>query len=356
MSRDIYVVAEQRDGAVEKVSLELIGEARRLAVELGQNVYAVLIGDKIKDKARGLIEDGADGVFYVEDPMLKEYVTEPYTKALTAVIKERDPEIVLFGATSIGRDLAPRVAARIETGLTADCTRLDIKYSSFIEYAKNNTTLDTSNMNPDDPDLLLKQTRPAFGGNVMATILCKKTKPQMATVRPGVMKRLEKDPGRTGEITEVKVKFEPSDMNVVIREIVKEKHKKTDITEGKYLVSGGRGIGSPEFFENLKELADVLGGDFSSSRANVDAGWAAKDRQVGQTGKTVRPQLYLACGISGAIQHVAGMEGSECVIAINKNDTAAIFDIADLGIVGDVKVIVPKLTDAVRKYKAAKEA
>jgi len=356
MSRDIYVVAEQRDGVVAKVSLELIGEATRLAADLGQNVYAVLIGDKIKDRAIELIHEGANGVYYVEDPMLAEYVTEPYTKALTAVIKECDPEIVLFGATSIGRDLAPRVAARVRTGLTADCTRLDIKFSTYIEYAKSSTTLDVSALDPDDPDVLLKQTRPAFGGNVMATILCKKTKPQMATVRPGVMKRIESDQKRTGEIKEIKVKFEPSDMNIVIREVVKEKHKKSDITEAKYLVSGGRGIGSPEFFDNLRELADVLGGDWSSSRANVDAGWAPKDRQVGQTGKTVRPELYLACGISGAIQHVAGMEGSECIIAINKNDTAAIFDIADLGIVGDVKVILPKLTEAVRKYKAAKEA
>ena len=356
MSKDIYVVAEQRDGVVAKVSLELIGEARRLAAELGQNVYAVLIGDRIKDKAQSLIEDGADGVIYVDDPMLAEYVTEPYTKALTAVLKECDPEIVLFGATSIGRDLAPRVAARIRTGLTADCTRLDIKYSSYIDYAKSSTTLDVSALNPDDPCTLLKQTRPAFGGNVMATILCKKTKPQMATVRPGVMKRAESDPTRKGEIKEIKVQFEPSDMNVVIKEVVKEKHKKSDITEAKYLVSGGRGIGSPEFFNKLSELAEVLGGDWSSSRANVDAGWAPKDRQVGQTGKTVRPQLYLACGISGAIQHVAGMEGSECIIAINKNDTAAIFDISDLGIVGDVRVILPKLTEAVAKYKAEKGA
>jgi electron transfer flavoprotein alpha subunit len=198
-------------------------------------------------------------------------------------------------------------------------------------------------------------TRPAFGGNIMATILCKKYRPQMATVRPGVMKRLDKDTSRKGEIKEVKVDFVPADMNVKIREVVKETHKKSDITEAKVLVSGGRGIGSPDFFGTLKELAEVLGGDISSSRANVDAGWAAKDRQVGQTGKTVRPDLYLACGISGAIQHVAGMEGSECVIAINKNDTAPIFDVADVGIVGDVKVIIPKLTDALKKYKAANE-
>jgi len=356
MSRDIYVVAEQRDGIIEKVSLELIGEARRLAAELGQDVYAVLIGDKIKDKAQSLIEDGADGVVVVEDPMLKEYVTEPYAKALTKVLQEQKPEIVLFGATSIGRDLAPRVAARLKTGLTADCTRLDIKVSSYIEYCKNNTTLDTSNMDPNDPDVLLKQTRPAFGGNVMATILCKKTKPQMATVRPGVMQRVERDKSRKGEIKEIKVDFVPADMNVTIREVVKATHKATDIIDAKYLISGGRGIGGPEFYDKIRELADLLGGDWSSSRANVDAGWAPKDRQVGQTGKTVRPELYMACGISGAIQHQAGMDQSECIIAINKNDTAAIFEIADLGIVGDVKVILPKLIDAVAKYKAAKGA
>lgn len=333
MSKDIYVVAEQRDGIVAKVGLELIGEATKLAADLDQKVVAVLMGDKIKDKAQSLIEAGADEVVYVEDPMLAEYVTEPYAKALTAVIKECDPEIVLYGATSIGRDLAPRVASRIHTGLTADCTKLDI-----------------------DPETkLLMMTRPAFGGNIMATILCKNHRPQMATVRPGVMRRLEKDDARTGTIREIKVEFVPSDMNVVIREVVKATHKTTDITEAKYLVSGGRGIGSPEAFNVLKELADVLGGEISSSRANVDAGWAPKDRQVGQTGKTVRPDLYLACGISGAIQHVAGMEGAECVIAINKNDTAPIFDVSDLGIVGDVKVIIPKLTEALKKYKEAHE-
>ena len=341
MSKDIYVVIEQRDGNIAKVGLELIGEATKLAADLGQKVYGILLGDKIKEKAQSIIEYGADGVVYVEDPMLAEYVTEPYAKALTAVIKECDPEILLFGATSIGRDLAPRVASRIHTGLTADCTKLDIEVFKA---------------NEEDPgQKLLFMTRPAFGGNIMATILCKNHRPQMATVRPGVMKRLDKDASRKGEIKEIKVEFVPSDMNVVIREVVKESHKNSDITESKVLVSGGRGIGSPEFFGSLKELSDLLGGDISSSRANVDAGWAAKDRQVGQTGKTVRPELYLACGISGAIQHVAGMEGSECVIAINKNDTAPIFDVADVGIVGDVKVIIPKLTEAIKKYKAANE-
>ena len=341
MSKDIYVVVEQRDGHIAKVGLELIGEATKLAADLGQKVVGILLGDKIKEKAQGLIEYGADEVVYVEDPMLAEYVTEPYAKALTAVIQECDPEIVLFGATSIGRDLAPRVASRIHTGLTADCTKLDI---------------DVFKANEEAPgQKLLFMTRPAFGGNIMATILCKNHRPQMATVRPGVMKRLDKNTAKKGEIREIKVEFVPSDMNVKIREVVKETHKKSDITEAKVLVSGGRGIGGPDFFGTLKELADVLGGDISSSRANVDAGWAAKDRQVGQTGKTVRPDLYLACGISGAIQHVAGMEGSECVIAINKNDTAAIFDVADVGIVGDVKVIIPKLTEALKKYKTANE-
>ena len=341
MSKDIYVVTEQRDGNISKVGQELIGEATKLAADLEQKVVGVLLGNKIKDQAQKLIEYGADEVVYVEDPMLGEYVTEPYAKALTAVIKECDPEIVLFGATSIGRDLAPRVASRIHTGLTADCTKLDI---------------DVFKAEENDPgQKLLFMTRPAFGGNIMATILCKNYRPQMATVRPGVMKRLEKDSSRKGEIKEIKVDFVPSDMNIKIREIKKESHKKSDITEAKVLVSGGRGIGSPEFFGAMKELADVLGGDISSSRANVDAGWAAKDRQVGQTGKTVRPDLYLACGISGAIQHVAGMEGSECVIAINKNDTAPIFDVADLGIIGDVKIIVPKLTDALKRIKSANE-
>ncbi|MEG1583686.1 MAG: electron transfer flavoprotein subunit alpha/FixB family protein [Anaerovorax sp.] len=337
MSKDIYVVAEQRDGVVAKVAYELLGEATKLAADLDQKVYAVLLGDKIKDKSQKLIEAGADGVVYVEDPMLAEYVTEPYTKALAQVVKECDPEIVLFGATSIGRDLAPRLAQRIHTGLTADCTKLDI---------------DVWKADDADPgQKLLFMTRPAFGGNIMATILCKNYRPQMATVRPGVMKRIDKVVGKKGEVKEIKVAFTPADMNVVIREVVKEEHKKVDITEAKYLISGGRGIGSPEAFGMLQELADVLGGEISSSRANVDAGWIERDRQVGQTGKTVRPDLYMACGISGAIQHVAGMESSEYIVAINKNDTAAIFDVADLGIVGDVKVIIPKLTEALKKYK-----
>jgi electron transfer flavoprotein alpha subunit len=331
MSKDIYVFIEQRDGVVAKVSQELVGAASGLAADLERKVFAVLIGDDVRDGARSLIEYGADGVVSVRDPILKEYVTEPYAKALTAVIRERDPEIVLFGATSIGRDLAPRVASRLRAGLTSDCVKFGV--------------------DPETKRLLM--TKPAFGGDVMATIICKGRGPQMATVRPGVMKRLERDASRVGEVTEMKVAFTPSDMNVVIREVVRETREGTDVAEAGILVAGGRGAGSPELLDKLRELADVLGGELATTRANVDAGRVERDRQVGQTGRTVRPELYLACGISGAIQHVAGMEGSECVIAINKNDTAAIFDVADLGVVGDVKTIVPKLIEAVKKHKAA---
>ena len=334
MSRDVYVFVEQRDGEIQKVGIELIGKAKDLAADLGQKVVAVLLGHNIKDKAEVLIQHGADEVVVVDHEMLAEYVTEPYTKALYKVIKECEPEIMLYGASSIGRDLAPRVSARVHTGLTADCTKLDI-----------------------DPETkLLAMTRPAFGGNIMATILCENHRPQMATVRPGVMKALPKDVNAKGEVKEIKVELTDSDMNVKVREVIKAEKKAVDITEAKYLVSGGRGIGSAEFFGTLKELADVLGGEISSSRANVDAGWIDRSRQVGQTGKTVRPDLYMACGISGAIQHVAGMEGAEFIVAINKNDTAPIFDIADLGVVGDVKVIIPKLTEAIRKIKAEKAA
>jgi len=332
MSKDVYVFVEQRDGEIQKVGMELIGKANELAKNLSQKVVAVLLGSNIKDKGQSLIEHGADEVIIVDNPILAEYVTEPYTKALYEIIKAFQPEIVLFGATSIGRDLAPRVSARIHTGLTADCTSLSI----------------------DAETKLLMMTRPAFGGNIMATIVCENHRPQMATVRPGVMKALPKDETKVGNMKVLDIKFESTDMNVKIREVIKENKHTTDITEAKMLVSGGRGIGSAAGFDMLRDLADVLGGEISSSRANVDAGWIAKDRQVGQTGKTVRPELYLAAGISGAIQHVAGMEGSDLIIAINKNNTAPIFDVADLGIVGDLNVIIPKLTEKIKKIKASK--
>ena len=326
MSKNVFVIAEQRDGKIMKVSYELIGKARELANDLGQDVIAVLMGSGIEAVAGDLAKAGADKVIVVDDPMLAEYVTEPYAKAATAVIKANDPEIVLFGASSIGRDLAPRVSARIHTGLTADCTKLEI-----------------------DPETkLLNMTRPAFGGNIMATILCADHRPQMATVRPGVMQALESC-DKVGEVEKFAVEFTAADMNVEICEVVKTDKKAVDITEAKILVSGGRGLGSAEGFAQLKDLADILGGEVSASRAAVDNGWIEKDRQVGQTGKTVRPNLYVACGISGAIQHAAGMEESELIVAINKEETAPIFSICDLGIVGDLNKIVPKLTEALKK-------
>ena len=332
MNKDIYVVVEQVDGVVQKVGIELIGIASKLAADLGQEVVAVLLGKEVKGLAENLIHHGANKVICVEDPILEHYATEPYTKALNAVVEAKKPEIVLYGATSIGRDLAPRVSARVHTGLTADCTKLEI-----------------------DPETkLLLMTRPAFGGNIMATIVCKEFRPQMATVRPGVMQALPTDTSRTGEVEVFQVDFTDADMNIKIREVIKEKHAKVDITEAKVLVSGGRGIGSPEYFDVLKELADELGGLVTSSRANVDAGWIGRERQVGQTGKTVRPDLYMACGISGAIQHLAGMEDSEFIVAINKDAQAPIFDVADLGVVGDLHKIMPILIDKVRALKAEK--
>lgn len=329
MCKDVYVFAEQRDGNLQKVGIELIGEARKLADDLGQNVVAILLGNQIKEKANDLIAHGADKVVVVENEMLQEYVTEPYAKAMMEIIQTHNPEIVLYGATSIGRDLAPRVSARIHTGLTADCTKLDI----------------------DEETKLLMMTRPAFGGNIMATIVCEDFRPQMATVRPGVMKALEADASRKGEIEEFEVEFTDADMNVKIREVVKKEHKSVDITEAKILVAGGRGVGNAEGFKDLEELAKTLDGEVAASRAAVDSGWISNDRQVGQTGKTVRPELYLACGISGAIQHAAGMENSDFIVAINRDEDAAIFDIADLGIVGDIKKILPKLNTAIKAIK-----
>lgn len=332
MNKDIYVIVEQVDGVVQKVGIELIGIASKLSADLGQEVVAVLLGKEVKGLAENLIHHGANKVICVEDPILEHYATEPYTKAVNAIVEAKKPEIVLYGATSIGRDLAPRVSARVHTGLTADCTKLEI-----------------------DPETkLLLMTRPAFGGNIMATIVCKEFRPQMATVRPGVMHALPTDKSRTGEVEMFKVDFTDADMNIKIREVIKEKNAKVDITEAKVLVSGGRGIGSPEYFDVLKELADELDGLVTSSRANVDAGWIGRERQVGQTGKTVRPDLYMACGISGAIQHLAGMEDSEFIIAINKDAQAPIFDVADLGVVGDLHKIMPILIDKVRALKAEK--
>jgi len=330
MSKDVFVFMEQRDGKVSSVGYELLGEAVTLALELSRRVVAVLLGHGMTSKADELIKYGADEVLLVDDPILKEYMTEPYTKALSAILLEKDAEIVLFGATSIGRDLAPRIAARIKTGLTADCTALCI-----------------------DPDTkLLMMTRPAFGGNLMAVIRCKDHRPQMATVRPGVMQPIERDEDRNGDVIRFHVEFSEADKTVELLEVIKKDKSTADVTQAKILVSGGRGVGSKENFGVLYDLADELDAVVSGSRATVDAGWVEKDLQVGQTGKTVRPDMYLACGISGAIQHMAGMENSGLIIAINKSETAPIFGISDLGVVGDLHEILPRLTQAVKEAKA----
>lgn len=317
----VLVYVEQREGAIQKVSLELISKGREIANELGVDLKAAVLCKEMKTDLKHLIELGCDEIILVEDPMLEPYTTEPYTKSLTTVVNTYRPEIVLIGATTIGRDLAPRVSARLDTGLTADCTKLDV---------------DLENRN-------LLMTRPAFGGNIMATIVCPNHRPQMSTVRPGVMQLAEPDISRPGRILRLDVCLKPEDQHVEVIEVIKENKKKVNIEDANILVSGGRGIGSPDAFSVLNALADKLGGSVSSSRAVVDAGWIDRSHQVGQTGKTVRPDLYFACGISGAIQHLAGMEESEYIIAINKDESAPIFDAADLSLVGDLHKIVPEL-------------
>lgn len=330
--KGVFVFIEQVDKKIANVGYELIGKGRELAKARSTSVTAVLLGSGIANLASKPAAYGADHVVLVDDPALDVYMTEPYTQAMAELIKEYNPEIVLYGATAIGRDLAPRVSARLRTGLTADCTALDIQE-------------DTGN---------LLMTRPAFGGNIMATILCPEHRPQMATVRPGVMQRLTKDETAVCDISDFKVQGLADHCNVEILEIVKSVSQRIDITDAKVLVSGGRGMSSPENFALLEELAEALGGTVSASRAAVDSGWQEKDRQVGQTGKTVRPNLYIACGISGAIQHLAGMEESDVIMAINKDETAAIFEVADFGVVGDAIKIVPLLTRAVKSLQKNK--
>ncbi|OKZ20185.1 MAG: electron transfer flavoprotein subunit alpha [Butyricimonas synergistica] len=309
--KNVYVFVEQREGVIQNVGLELLGKARELADALNEKVYAMLLGHDLTTQAQECIAYGADTVLRVDAPELATYVTEPYAQAIYQIIRDNKPSIVLIGATTIGRDLGPRLSARVETGLTADCTGLEIS---------------------EERDLLM--TRPAFGGNLMATIICKEHRPQMSTVRPGVMRMGQRDENRQGTIEDVKVK---QTKNLV------------DITEAHVLISGGRGVGNAEGFDMLRAMANTIGAEVSASRAMVDAGVLGHERQVGQTGKTVRPDLYFAMGISGAIQHLAGMEESEYIIAINKDKFAPIFNVADLGIVGDVRKIVPLLTEKLKR-------
>ena len=341
--KGVFVFAQQVDNKLNGIALELVGKGKDLAKDLGTEVTAVLIGSDVMGLTKELAEYGADRIIVVDDPELKEYRTEPYAHALAEVIKKYKPEIMLVGATAIGRDLGPRVSARIHTGLTADCTQLEIGDFPI-------------NPIPGREQLhnQLLMTRPAFGGNTIATIACPNFRPQMATVRPGVMQKAERVEGAQAVIEEFNPGFVPNNKYVEILDIVKAVSDVEDIMDAKILVSGGRGVGSAENFKLLDDLAEALGGTVSCSRAVVDAGWKSKDLQVGQTGKTVRPHVYCAIGISGAIQHLAGMEESDIIIAINKDETAPIFDVADYGIVGDLNKILPALTEKIKEAKAAK--
>lgn len=323
--KDVYIFAEQRDGVIQPVAFELTSKARELADILGEKVVALLLGSGIKDKAQDLIAQGADKVICVDAPELKDYLTEPYKQALAQITKQYLPSIILFGATTIGRDLAPRLSAHIATGLTADCTSLEIS--------------ETRN---------LMMTRPAFGGNLMATIVCGDHRPQMSTVRPGVMRRIALNPAAKGEVVMFDVKFDASRFKVKLVKKVLQERKGIDITEAKILISAGRGVGNESGINSVRNLAATLGAEVSASRALVDAGVIPHDMQVGQTGKTVRPDLYFACGISGAIQHLAGMEESDCIVAINKDKYAPIFNVADLGIIADAPKVLDLLADRLK--------
>lgn len=341
--KGVYVFAQQVDNKINGIAFELIGKGKDLADALGTEVTAVLVGSDVKGLADELAEYGADKVIVVDDPELKEYRTEPYAHALASVINKYKPEIFLVGATAIGRDLGPRVSARIHTGLTADCTQLEIG-----DFPLNPIPGREQKHNQ------LLMTRPAFGGNTIATIACPEFRPQMATVRPGVMQKRAKTAGVKANVEEFNPGFTPDHKYVEILEVVKAVADTVDIMDAKILVSGGRGMGNPDNFKLLDDLAEVIGGTVSCSRAVVDAGWKPKDLQVGQTGKTVRPNVYFAVGISGAIQHLAGMEESDLIIAINKDETAPIFDVADYGIVGDLNKVLPMLTEKLKAEMAAK--
>lgn len=324
----VWVFAEQREGELQKVSLELLGEGRKIADKLGVKITALLLGKDIKGLANTLGENGADEVIVADHDELEHYTTDGYTKVICDLASERKPGILFIGATFIGRDLGPRVAARLSTGLTADCTQLDVVV--------------------ENGDLLA--TRPAFGGNLMATIACPDHRPQMATVRPGVFAKVE-EKNTNFEIEEVEVNLTSSDIRTKVVEIVKEAKEVEDISEANFIIAGGRGLGSKENFDKLYELAEVVEGSVAASRGAIDKGWIERDYQVGQTGKTVRPSIYIACGISGAIQHAAGMQDSDMIIAINKDETAPIMKMADYAIVGDVNKVLPEL---IAQFKEAK--
>ena len=339
--KGVWVFCEQRQGKLMPTDFELISEGRKLADELGVELCGLLLGENVEGLAKELGGYGADKVLVCEHELLKNYTTDAYAKVICDVVEDLKPEIMLIGATNIGRDLGPRLAARLHTGLTADCTKLEIGYS------KN-----------DDQHKIILQTRPAFGGHLMATIICPRFRPQMSTVRPGVLKRAPYDEAKAAAVVIEKPAFSltKEDCKTEVLDIQKAAKALVDLTGAEYVVSVGRGIGSDveKGIALAEELAEVLGGVVGGSRATIDAGWLSADHQVGQTGKTVHPKIYVALGISGAIQHKAGMQDSECIIAVNKNETAPIFEVADYGICGDLFKVTPMLIDAIKAAKAAK--
>lgn len=324
---NVWVIAEQRQGKIAPVTIELIGEGRKLADILKKELVVVVNGYQMKEEVEKLLHYGVNKVFYMESPLLKDFSTDGYVKVFADLVLEKKPEIVLIGASSIGRDIGPRLAARLGTGLTADCTKLEI----------------------DETDHKLLMTRPAFGGNLMATIVCPKNRPQMSTVRPGVMEKAVYQEEIAGEIEVITPDLCEADIRTELETIIPDDNKKVNLVDAKIVVSGGRGLKTAEGFTLVKELADALGGVVGSSRACVEAGWIDASHQVGQTGTTVRPDLYIACGISGAIQHLAGMNESKYIVAINKDSKAPIFEICDYGIIGDLNKVIPAMIEYMKK-------
>ncbi|HGL6481408.1 electron transfer flavoprotein subunit alpha/FixB family protein [Clostridioides difficile] len=323
----VWVIGEQREGKVNPVTIELIGEGRKLADQLGKELAVVIAGYEVEKEVKELLHYSVDKVYYINDPLLKDFTTDGYAISIANLIERKKPEVVLVGATSIGRDIAPRIAGKVGTGLTADCTKLEI----------------------DSTDNKLLQTRPAFGGNLMATIVCPKNRPQMSTVRPGVMAKAVRNESETGILEIVTPELTEKMIRTRLVEILPQEKKSVNLTDARIIVSGGRGLKRAEGFELIKELADKLGAEIGASRAAVDSGWIEHSHQVGQTGTTVRPELYIACGISGAIQHLAGMSDSKYIVAINKDAKAPIFSICDYGIVGDLYEIIPEMIESLNR-------
>ena len=356
--KGVWVFCEQREGEIQSISYQLLSEGRKLANDLGVELAGVVMGSGLAEAdLKTLGGYGADRVYNIDSPLLKDYTTDGYAKALCDLIMDKKPEIMLIGATNLGRDLGPRCAARLHTGLTADCTHLDVDVEKYKNFLRTTSNIDVDNTKFEE-NTNLKMTRPAFGGHLMATIICPRFRPSMATVRPGVMKKAAYDEAKAKavKVTKYDVKLDAADLQTEVVEVVKAAKKLVDLIGADYIVSVGRGI-SKDVEGGIKlahELADVLGGVVGGSRVAIDSGWLTADHQVGQTGKTVHPKVYVALGISGSIQHKAGMSESECIIAVNKNDTAPIFEIADYGICGDLFKVTPMLIEAFKAAKASK--